>query len=131
MATKERNTRKAINFDLKEKPLKIALEEGTTGFKNRSEAWARIGRFLIKSGFRHDQNSGYVSVEGMNSMRASEIIEDLGEAFPWLKTCMAECRLTSIESLTEMKEFIVRGAERVQAGGLTVSPATYAPTKGQ
>ena len=71
--------KKAINFDLDDKALQIAYPK--LSYKH---AWDDIKKFLLDNGFEHRQNSGYTSVNPMNEMEVSALVDKMKSALAWL-----------------------------------------------
>jgi virulence-associated protein VapD len=132
----EINNFKAVNFDLNVNAIKLAIKNEETEFKSYTSAYGKIRRFLKKSGFIHDQGSGYTSEEVMSSFDVQRIFSELGRKHPWLASCVTKCRLTSFEAgavtHTDLMSDIQAGAEfakQKKDGGLSSSPTEYSPTK--
>ena len=135
--TNDNTTRKAINFDIEEVPLREAIASGKTGFKSRKTAWAQVGRFLVKAGFVRGQYSGYSSQEPMTMREARRIIVNIGKAYPWLAKCMTRCMLTSIEdTFSDLTDDLRKGSKIAgKSETLAPSPTMYGvvmdPQKGK
>jgi virulence-associated protein VapD len=126
------DSKKVVNFDLDTNALKTAIQKGEIKFKSYTSAYGKIRRFLVKSGFEHDQGSAYVSKEVMSLFDTQTVFFKLGQKNPWLVSCMSKCRLSSFEdgalTYTDLKPDIEKGVKS-QGSGLAASPAGYGAVK--
>jgi virulence-associated protein VapD len=132
----EINNFKAVNFDLNVNAIKLAIENGEAEFKSYTSAYGKVRGFLKKSGFTHDQGSGYTSKEVMSSFDVQRIFSELGKKYTWLASCVTKCRLTSFEAgtvtHTDLTPDIQAGATLAKQNSdddLASSPNNYKPTR--
>lgn len=91
----EKETRKALNFDLDTKALKTYYCKTNNPLEVLG-AYREIKKFLEQSGFSHRQWSGYTSDEPMTSGEVSFVITELSKQKPWFPECVRKCDVTDI-----------------------------------
>ena len=91
----EKETRKALNFDLDTKALKTYYCKTNNPFEVLG-AYREIKKFLEQYGFSHRQWSGYTSDEPMTSGEVSFLITELSKQKPWFSKCVRKCDETEI-----------------------------------
>lgn len=82
--------RKAINFDLSTKSLKMYYP------KSRRNAYREIGKFLKENGFFRRQWSGYMSKDKMSVSDIADLTEKMFKKLPWLEQCANKIDVTDI-----------------------------------
>jgi virulence-associated protein VapD len=133
--TKEKDTIKYINFDLKIEAIKEAIAKGEVRFKVYTSAYGNIRTWLKRANFEHDQGSVYKSKVSMSVLDVQNIFLKLGKERPWLASCVRKCHLSSVEAgaikETDLTPDIQSGAEfaKSQDDGLASSPSEYKATK--
>lgn len=105
----EKRYRKALNFDLDTKSLKMYYPK-----QNYKQAYYDLGKVLKKLGFEHRQGSGYVSEQKLLSKEVFDIVENINKKCPWLSKCVNRFDVTDVGVQYDLTEFIRMDADIIQ-----------------
>ena len=97
-----RKSKIGIFFDLDNESLKRYYPN-----KYYTQAWADIKRFMESRDFIHQQYSGYISNSFITKHEAHIIVKEMSLKFPWLKNCLKECILATVEKGYDLKEIVI------------------------
>jgi virulence-associated protein VapD len=100
-------TRKAINFDLSVKQLKMNYSS-----TNPNKAYTEIRRELEKVGFMHRQGSGYVSTTPVTNNTVRRTLKNLGKTLVWLGDCVKKLDVTEVGETYDCTPFVQKSKPR-------------------
>lgn len=91
MEKKENKQFKALYFDLQVSKLRLFFSATSpTG------AYKEIKKYLLAHNFSHEQYSGYHSNYRTTDLRIFDLIEDMGNDFPWLSKSLNHFEVTDV-----------------------------------
>ena len=105
MPKKQTKSIKAIYFDLNIKSL-----ERYYSSNNPKNAYRPIKNFLLKHNFSHVQYSGYHSNFKTTDISIFDLIEELDNAYPWLKHCVQKIEVTNVGANHDLMEVLATSA---------------------
>ena len=105
----EKKYRKALNFDLETKKLKVYYPK-----QNYRQAYYDLGRALKKLGFEHRQGSGYVSKDKLSSVDVYDAVEKISKQCTWLSKCVNRFDVTDVGVQYDLTVFIRKDTDIVQ-----------------
>ena len=85
--------RKQFSFDLVQEELRRHYSQASP-----QNAYAEIGAFLRKEGFRHIEGSVYESKEKFSVYDFNRIMKRLMKTLPWFSRCVGSCHVADISS---------------------------------
>lgn len=103
---KEEKYIKCINFDLDTKQLKEKFPDSTR------LPYSMIRKFFEDRGFAHRQYSGYISKEPLDHYDIAGILEELGNNFTWLNTCIQKFDVSNAPITIDMRDTIIKSANK-------------------
>lgn len=92
-----RRRKKAVNFDLDTKKMKVVYPG-----KHYRKGYRDIKRFLEANGFKHRQWSGYISDKPLSEIEMAKVAQKINKTFPWLKKCVRRFDVTDIGEQFDM-----------------------------
>lgn len=100
-------SRKQITFDLSQEKLKLFYPRRNSQSDDfYKKAYSDIQNFMLKNGFSHRQYSVYISNEAFTYDKINMLCWNLTKRFPWIKECVNEIDVTSINGQFSLKERI-------------------------
>lgn len=105
MNLEENGQFKALYFDLQVNKLKEFFSAS-----NPTGAYKQIKKYLLAHNFSHEQYSGYHSNYRTTDLKIFDLIEDMGETFPWLSLSLNHFEVTDIGINYDLMELLTRPA---------------------
>ena len=106
MSDKEKKHIKCINFDLDTEQLLKKFQNNTI------KPYSLIKKFFEDKGFEHRQYSGYISKEPLTEFQITKILEELGNNFTWLNTCIQKFDVSNAPITVDMRDTIIKSANK-------------------
>lgn len=103
----ERKSFKALNFDLDTHQ----LEKHYPGVNYR-QAYYDLRRFFKRHHFAHRQGSGYISEVRLGTADIYDLMDELGQEFPWIGKCVKKIDVTNVGRQHDLTE-LLRPAEGI------------------
>lgn len=93
--------RKAINFDLSIKNLKLFFNDS-----NPNYAYTLIKKYMLEHGFGKRQYSGYISDNEMTDNELISFVVKMSKVYPWLHKSVLKCDSTDISNIHDLIEYL-------------------------
>ena len=106
MARRETKSLKALYFDLGINELKSFYSA-----TNPKGAYRVIARFMHSHDFLHEQYSGYHSTQKKTDLEVFDIISEMNESIPWLKSCVKKFEVTNIGANHDLTRLLAESIE--------------------